>query len=48
MERLAGNKVLVLPGTTCESPGHFRITLTATPGIIDRSLPVFRGAVSPT
>jgi aspartate aminotransferase len=44
VERLAENKVLVLPGTTCESPGHFRISLTATPDMIERALPVFRQA----
>jgi len=36
--------VLVLPGTTCESPGHFRISLTGTPEMIERSLPVLRAA----
>jgi aspartate aminotransferase len=46
MERLAEEKVLVLPGTTCESPGHFRISLTATPDMIERSLPVFGAAIS--
>ena len=44
VERLAENKVLVLPGTTSESPGHFRISLTATPDMIERALPVFRKA----
>ena len=44
VERLAEHKVLVLPGTTCESPGHFRISLTGTPAMIERSLPVFRAA----
>lgn len=44
MERLAKDKVLVLPGTTCESAGHFRISLTATPEMIERSLPVFTAA----
>ena len=44
VERLAERKVLVLPGTTCESPGHFRISLTGTPAMIERSLPVFRAA----
>jgi len=43
-ERLAEHKVLVLPGTTCESPGHFRISLTATPDMIERSLPIFAAA----
>ena len=40
----AEHKVLVLPGTICESPGHFRISLTGTPAMIERSLPVFRAA----
>ena len=44
VERLAEHKVLVLPGTICESPGHFRISLTGTPAMIERSLPVFRAA----
>ena len=44
VERLAEHKVLVLPGTTCESPGHFRISLTGTPAMIERSLPVLRAA----
>lgn len=41
VRHLAEGKVLVLPGTTCESPGHFRISLTATPDMIERALPVF-------
>jgi aspartate aminotransferase len=44
--RLAGRGVLVLPGTTCASPGHFRISLTATAEMIEQSLPVFREARS--
>ncbi|HVR79870.1 MAG TPA: aminotransferase class I/II-fold pyridoxal phosphate-dependent enzyme [Acidimicrobiia bacterium] len=43
---LAEQDVLVLPGSTCASPGHFRISLTATPEMIERGLPVFRQAVS--
>jgi aspartate aminotransferase len=46
VRRLAEQKVLVLPGTTCEAPGHFRISLTATPDMIERSLPVFRKAIA--
>jgi aspartate aminotransferase len=46
VERLAGQGVLVLPGTTCASPGHFRISITATAEMIERSLPVFREALS--
>lgn len=45
VERLAKEGVLVLPGTTCGSPGHFRISLTGTTEMIDKSLPVFRAAI---
>jgi len=42
--RLADQNVLVLPGTICEVPGHFRISLTASNDMIDRALPAFRAA----
>jgi aspartate aminotransferase len=45
VERLAKEGVLVLPGTTCGSPGHFRISLTGTGEMIEKSLPVFRSAI---
>ncbi len=45
-ERIAQEGVLVLPGTTCASPGHFRISLTGTAEMIEKSLPVFRAALS--
>jgi aspartate aminotransferase len=45
VERLAKEGVLVLPGTTCGSPGHFRISLTGTGEMIDRSIPVFSAAI---
>ena len=41
---LAEQKVLVLPGSICEVPGHFRISLTATPEMVDRAIPVFQDA----
>ena len=44
VERLAKEGVLVLPGTTCGAPGHFRISLTETMEMIERSLPVFKSA----
>jgi aspartate aminotransferase len=44
--RLAADKVLVLPGLACEMPGYFRISLTATDEMIDRSLPVFERAIA--
>jgi aspartate aminotransferase len=44
---LADQGVLVLPGTTCAAPGHFRISLTGTGDMIEQSLPVFRAAITP-
>ncbi len=41
---MAARQVLVLPGTICEVPGYFRISLTASHDMIDRALPVFRAA----
>ena len=46
--RLADRKVLALPGTICEAPGHVRISLTASNEMIDRALPVFRAAGAAT
>jgi aspartate aminotransferase len=43
-ERLAERGVLTLPGTICEGPGYFRISLTATMEMIERALPVFAAA----
>lgn len=42
--RLADSKVLVLPGSVCEVPGQFRISLTASNDMIDRALPALRAA----
>ncbi|HEX9122694.1 MAG TPA: aminotransferase class I/II-fold pyridoxal phosphate-dependent enzyme [Actinomycetota bacterium] len=43
-ERLAAEKVYVLPGTIVEMPGSFRISLTATDEMVERALPVFERA----
>jgi aspartate aminotransferase len=43
---LAERSVLVLPGTLVEMPGWFRISLTATEEMIERSLPVFEEALA--
>ena len=43
--RLRDENVLVLPGTICEIPGHFRISLTANEDMIERSLPRFARAI---
>jgi aspartate aminotransferase len=42
---LAERGVLVLPGSASEGPGYFRISLTATRDMIERSLPIFAEAV---
>jgi aspartate aminotransferase len=39
--KLAEHGVLVLPGRASEGPGYFRISLTGTRDMIERSLPVF-------
>lgn len=41
---LAERGVLVLPGSASEGPGFFRISLTATRDMIERSLPAFAAA----
>lgn len=38
--RLAEHGVLVLPGSICEVPGHFRISLTASARMLDTALAV--------
>ena len=42
--RLADEGVIVLPGTVCEGPGHFRISLTASRRILEDSLGAFEAA----
>ena len=42
---LARDKVLVLPGQVVEMPGYFRISLTATDDMVERSLPAFERAI---
>jgi aspartate aminotransferase len=42
---LARERVAVLPGRAVEMPGYFRLSLTATDGMIDRALPVFAAAI---
>ena len=46
VDGLAKQGVLVIPGTTFKSPGHFRISLTGTAEMIERSLPTFRAAIT--
>lgn len=42
--RLAEQETYVLPGRLIDSPGRFRISLTANDEMIDRALPVFAAA----
>jgi aspartate aminotransferase len=44
-ESLARRDVLVLPGVLFETPGFFRISLTANEDMIERSLPAFEAAM---
>jgi aspartate aminotransferase len=45
---LASQGVLVMPGHVVELPGYFRISLTATDEMVERSLPVFARAIERT
>jgi aspartate aminotransferase len=44
VERLAKDKVYVLPGAIVELPGRFRISVTGSDEMLERSLPVFEAA----
>jgi len=43
--RLADEHIYCLPGTVCEIPGYFRISVTANDAMIDRALPGFARAL---
>jgi aspartate aminotransferase len=43
--RLLADKVVVLPGIAFEMPGWFRISLTATDEMVERSPPAFERAI---
>ncbi len=45
-ERLAELGALVLPGTIVECPGWFRLSLTASDEMVERSLPAFKTALA--
>ena len=40
------HKMLVLPGTIVETPGWFRISLTASDAMVERGIPGFAAAMS--
>lgn len=44
-DALAEDGVFVLPGTLFETPGYFRISLTANDDMVARSLPLFAAAI---
>jgi aspartate aminotransferase len=44
-EALGHEDVFVLPGVLFETPGYFRISLTASEEMVERSLPHFRAAI---
>ncbi len=45
-ETLAAEDVFVLPGRVVELPGYFRISLTASDAMVERSLPGFAAAIA--
>jgi aspartate aminotransferase len=45
---LAEQGVAVLPGHVIELPGYFRISLTATDEMVERSLPIFARTIQDT
>jgi aspartate aminotransferase len=46
-EGLTKHDVFVMPGHLFETPGFFRISLTANDEMIERSLPGFEAAIKP-
>ena len=44
VERLASDKVYVLPGAVVEMPGRFRISITGNDEMVERALPIFERA----
>ena len=44
VERLAADKVFVLPGMVVEMPGRFRISVTGNDEMVERALPIFERA----
>lgn len=46
VERLARDKVFVLPGSAVETPGRFRISVTGNDEMVERAIPVFEAAAS--
>ncbi|NIR31335.1 MAG: aminotransferase class I/II-fold pyridoxal phosphate-dependent enzyme [Gammaproteobacteria bacterium] len=45
-EKLASHRILVLPGSVVDMPGHFRLSLTASDEMLERALPDFEAATA--
>jgi len=46
VERLAEERVFILPGTVVEMPGRFRISITGNDDMVERALPIFERAAA--
>jgi aspartate aminotransferase len=46
VDLLGEHRILALPGTIAEIPGHFRLSLTASDAMIERALPGFASAIA--
>lgn len=46
VELLAAGDVFVLPGSVVELPGYFRVSLTASDAMVERSIPAFAAAMT--
>jgi aspartate aminotransferase len=45
VDALADRDVFVMPGSILNSPGYFRLSLTASDEMVDRALPIFEEIV---
>jgi aspartate aminotransferase len=46
VERLAEERVFILPGTVVEMPGRFRISITGNDDMVEHALPIFERAAA--
>jgi aspartate aminotransferase len=44
IDRMAAEKVFLLPGGVVEMPGYFRISITASDEMVERALPILARA----
>jgi aspartate aminotransferase len=45
-EELAAKRTFVLPGSACDLPGWFRLSLTASDAMVERAIPIFAAAAA--